>query len=67
MTRAYNHRLDELNEHSVAEGLEMTAGIITAAGLIMIVVFGAFALGQCAGREGVGHRPRDGGAAGLPQ
>jgi RND superfamily putative drug exporter len=47
-------RIDELtsthynviNEHSVAEGLERTAGIITAAGLIMIVVFGAFALGQ---------------------
>jgi hypothetical protein len=44
--RAYNHRLDEINEHSVAEGLERTAGIITAAGLIMIVVFGAFAMGH---------------------
>jgi RND superfamily putative drug exporter len=43
---AYNHKLDEFNEHSVAEGLERTAGIITAAGLIMIVVFGAFAMGQ---------------------
>lgn len=43
---AYNHKLDEINEHSVAEGLEMTAGIITAAGLIMIVVFGAFSLGH---------------------
>jgi hypothetical protein len=42
----YNHRLDEINEHSVAEGLERTAGIITAAGLIMIVVFGAFAMGH---------------------
>lgn len=42
----YNHRLDQLNEHSVAEGLERTAGIITAAGLIMIVVFGAFSMGQ---------------------
>lgn len=43
---AYNHKLDEINEHSVAEGLERTAGIITAAGLIMIVVFGAFSLGH---------------------
>jgi RND superfamily putative drug exporter len=43
---AYNRKLDEFNEHSVAEGLERTAGIITAAGLIMIVVFGAFAMGQ---------------------
>lgn len=43
---AYNHRLDEINEHSVAEGLERTAGIITAAGLIMIVVFAAFAIGH---------------------
>jgi RND superfamily putative drug exporter len=37
---------DLANEHSVAEGLEKTAGIITAAGLIMIVVFGAFAMGN---------------------
>lgn len=42
----YNRRLDEINEHSVAEGLERTAGIITAAGLIMIVVFAAFAMGH---------------------
>ncbi|MCC7104946.1 MAG: MMPL family transporter [Chloroflexi bacterium] len=34
------------NELSVAQGLEKTAGIITAAGMIMIVVFGAFALGS---------------------
>jgi RND superfamily putative drug exporter len=32
------------NEESVALGLERTAGIITAAGLIMIAVFGSFAL-----------------------
>ncbi|MDQ3548866.1 MAG: MMPL family transporter, partial [Chloroflexota bacterium] len=32
------------NEESVALGLEKTAGIITAAGLIMIAVFGSFAL-----------------------
>jgi RND superfamily putative drug exporter len=32
------------NEEAVALGLERTAGIITAAGLIMIVVFGSFAL-----------------------
>ena len=43
---AYNQRLDEINEHSVAEGLEKTGGIITAAGLIMIVVFGAFSMGH---------------------
>lgn len=34
------------NEESVAIGLERTAGIITAAGLIMIAVFGSFALTQ---------------------
>jgi RND superfamily putative drug exporter len=32
------------NEESVALGLDRTAGIITAAGLIMIAVFGSFAL-----------------------
>jgi len=32
------------NKEAVAFGLERTAGIITAAGLIMIVVFGSFAL-----------------------
>ena len=32
------------NEEAVAQGLERTAGIITAAGLIMIAVFGSFAL-----------------------
>lgn len=31
------------NEDSVAYGLDRTAGVITAAGLIMIVVFGSFA------------------------
>jgi RND superfamily putative drug exporter len=31
------------NEDSVAHGLDRTAGVITAAGLIMIVVFGSFA------------------------
>lgn len=41
--REYYHR-GESNEQSVALGLERTAGIITAAGLIMIVVFGSFAL-----------------------
>jgi RND superfamily putative drug exporter len=40
----YAHSGD--NERSVAMGLERTAGIITAAGLIMIVVFGSFALGS---------------------
>ena len=34
------------NEDAVALGLERTAGIITAAGLIMIIVFGSFALTQ---------------------
>jgi RND superfamily putative drug exporter len=32
------------NEEAVAHGLERTAGVITAAGLIMIAVFGSFAL-----------------------
>jgi RND superfamily putative drug exporter len=40
----YEHTKD--NDLSVALGLERTAGIITAAGLIMIVVFGSFALGD---------------------
>jgi uncharacterized membrane protein YdfJ with MMPL/SSD domain len=37
-------RLGKSNEEAIAAGLEQTAGIITAAGLIMIVVFGSFAL-----------------------
>jgi uncharacterized membrane protein YdfJ with MMPL/SSD domain len=40
------YRRGESNEDAVALGLEHTAGIITAAGLIMIVVFGSFALTQ---------------------
>jgi RND superfamily putative drug exporter len=32
------------NEHAVAEGLEKTAGLITSAAAIMVVVFSAFAL-----------------------
>ncbi|HUZ03023.1 MAG TPA: MMPL family transporter [Thermomicrobiaceae bacterium] len=39
-------RLGRTNEDAVALGLEHTAGIITAAGMIMIVVFGSFALTQ---------------------
>ena len=61
----YNRRLDEINEHSVAEGLERTAGIITAAGLIMIVVFGAFAMGHVLVVKELGRRPGDGRAARL--
>jgi len=34
------------NTASVAEGLARTAGVITGAALIMVVVFGAFALAQ---------------------
>jgi RND superfamily putative drug exporter len=34
------------NTHAVAEGLEKTAGLITSAAAIMIVVFAAFALGH---------------------
>jgi RND superfamily putative drug exporter len=37
-------RLGKSNDDAIAIGLEQTAGIITAAGLIMIVVFGSFAL-----------------------
>ena len=40
------YRRGNSNEDAVALGLEHTAGIITAAGLIMIVVFGSFALTQ---------------------
>ena len=36
-------RQGKSNEDAIAAGLEQTAGIITAAGLIMIVVFGSFA------------------------
>ena len=35
--------LGKSNEEAIASGLEQTAGIITAAALIMIVVFGSFA------------------------
>ncbi|HEX7626793.1 MAG TPA: MMPL family transporter [Gaiellaceae bacterium] len=35
--------LGKSNDEAIATGLEQTAGIITAAGLIMIVVFGSFA------------------------
>jgi putative drug exporter of the RND superfamily len=34
------------NEDAVALGVERTAGVITAAGAVMIVVFGSFALAQ---------------------
>jgi RND superfamily putative drug exporter len=34
------------NSHAVAEGLEQTAGLITSAAAIMVVVFGAFALAR---------------------
>jgi len=45
LTRVREHvRLGKSNEEAIAAGLEQTAGIITAAGLIMIVVFGSFAL-----------------------
>lgn len=47
LTRIREHvRHGHSNEDAVAMGLERTAGIITAAGLIMIVVFGSFALTQ---------------------
>jgi RND superfamily putative drug exporter len=39
-------RAGHTNEESVALGLEHTAGLITAAALIMIAVFGSFALTQ---------------------
>jgi RND superfamily putative drug exporter len=45
LTRVREHvRQGKSNEEAIAAGLEQTAGIITAAGLIMIVVFGSFAL-----------------------
>jgi RND superfamily putative drug exporter len=34
------------NTRAVADGLEKTAGLITSAAAIMVVVFGAFALAQ---------------------
>jgi RND superfamily putative drug exporter len=34
------------NTHAVAEGLEKTAGLITSAAAIMVVVFAAFALAK---------------------
>jgi RND superfamily putative drug exporter len=45
LTRVREHiRQGKSNEEAIAAGLEQTAGIITAAALIMIVVFGSFAL-----------------------
>jgi RND superfamily putative drug exporter len=45
LTRVREHiRQGKSNEEAIAAGLERTAGIITAAALIMIVVFGSFAL-----------------------
>ncbi|HYI16849.1 MAG TPA: MMPL family transporter [Thermomicrobiales bacterium] len=45
LTRVREYYLQgKSNEESVALGLDRTAGIITAAGLIMIAVFGSFAL-----------------------
>jgi RND superfamily putative drug exporter len=44
LTRVREHvRQGKSNEVAIAAGLEQTAGIITAAALIMIVVFGSFA------------------------
>jgi RND superfamily putative drug exporter len=44
LTRVREHvRQGKSNEEAIAAGLEQTAGIITAAALIMIVVFGSFA------------------------
>ena len=45
LTRVREHVLrGESYDEAVARGLEQTAGIITAAALIMVVVFGSFAL-----------------------
>ncbi|CAN5495977.1 MMPL family transporter [soil metagenome] len=38
------YRQGHSNEEAVARGIDRTGGVITAAGLIMIVVFGSFAL-----------------------
>ncbi len=48
------YRAGHSNEASVAEGLERTAGLITAAGLIMLIVFGAFALAEIVVMKEVG-------------
>ena len=42
------------NDESVAYGLRTTAGIITGAALIMVAVFGGFALGRMADLQQVG-------------
>ncbi len=39
------HELGD-NEEAVAQGLEQTAGVITAAGLILVFTFGSFAMAQ---------------------
>jgi RND superfamily putative drug exporter len=42
------------NTHSVAEGLEKTAGLITSAALIMVSVFGAFSLARVVQMKSMG-------------
>src|SRR6185369_4443138 len=44
------------NEDAVAHGLKSTAGVVTSAALVMVAVFGSFALGsvQMAKQIGVG-------------
>ena len=59
-------RYDETedNTEAVAYGLRSTAGIITGAALIMVVVFGAFAGGRYGGEPADGLRAGHSGAAG---
>jgi len=44
------------NDHAVAHGIKSTAGIVTSAALVMVAVFGSFALGsdQMAKQIGIG-------------
>ena len=46
------------NDDAVAHGLKTTAGVVTSAALVMVAVFGSFALGQRSARQADRHRPR---------
>ena len=52
------------NATAVADGLALTARVITAAALIMVCVFGSFVFGAEVALKLLGPRPRGGGAGG---
>jgi hypothetical protein len=46
------------NDDAVAHGLRSTAGVVTSAALVMVAVFGSFALGSDQLAKQIGRRPR---------